>query len=438
MKSNILAALVLALILTFFAVGAVWYGQPLLRGESILLFNITISPITVSQLPNVLSVLGVIIAVLIAYIVYLIWQGDARSEHIAASLHRETIVTNAHLRQLYDRSPVPYLTLMPDGTVHNPNLAAMRLYGMTTEELQGKELFTMHPEEDLERAQSLYERFRNNVPFEREEIRIIRKDGSVRWVMMSVFMFKVPGSRDRRGLVTLVDITEQKNLDRAKTEFVSLASHQLRTPLATVKWHTELLLSGKHGTLGEKQQEYIKKMRHANQAMVDLVNLLLNVSRIEMGTLQVDIQDTDVSALIADVLEELGSQITQKSLDVRHAKEESFTTLRTDPKLLRIVIQNLVSNAVKYTPEGGTVTIALQRQEGKHAIVVSDTGYGIPPEQQSMIFTKMFRADNVRKQSTEGTGLGLYLTKSIVELLGGSISFTSELNNGTTFTVLLP
>ena len=438
MGTRILAALLLAFVLTALAVGAVMLLAPLFEGASVTLFGLTLEPVSVVAVPSVLAVLGIVIAVLVAYLAFVLRLGDERARWIAERQTREHIITTAHLRQLYDQSPVPYLTLMPDGTVHNPNVAAMRLYGMTVEELQGRTLFEMHPEEDLERARSLFARFRSNVPFEREEIRVVRKDGAIRWVMLSVFVFRTLGERGRRGLVTLADITDQKNLDRAKTEFVSLASHQLRTPLSTVKWHTDLLLSDKYGPLNGKQREHMEQVHRGNQAMVDLVDLLLNVSRIEMGTLPTDIRDTDAIALVDDVLEELSPQITQKRTDVSKHYGDGFAALRSDPKLLRIVIQNLLSNAVKYTRESGEVDVTLARESGKHAIIVRDNGYGIPPEQQAMIFTKLFRADNVRKESVDGNGLGLYLTKSIVEMLGGSISFVSELDRGTTFTVLLP
>jgi len=392
----------------------------------------------VELLFNTAVILGVSVLVLFGYIVYLLRDNIARAKRIAEYKMRDINATTAHLRRLYDESPVPYLTLLPNGTIHNPNRAAMRLYGMLVEELEGRDFFEMHPEEDSEQAQSLRARFRSHVPFEREEIRIVRKAGSARWVMLSVFLFRPPGERARHGLATLVDITEQKNLDRAKTEFVSLASHQLRTPLATVKWHTELLLSGKHGALGEKQREYVEKVRRGNQVMVDLVELLLNVSRLEMGTLSVDVQDTSVSELVQDVLEELEPQVKEKSLAIEKQYDQGFQSIQTDKRLLRIVVQNLLSNAVKYTPEHGRVVVTLARQEGHHAIIVADTGYGIPADQQLMIFSKMFRADNIRKKSVDGNGLGLYLVKSIVELLGGTISFTSELDKGSIFTVLLP
>jgi len=438
MGTRILAAIILALVLTALAVGSIVALWPIFDGEVVTIFGLTISPVSILHVPNIFAVFGVVIAVLVAYITYLVQEGGRRAKRIAKFLTHGSTITTAHLRQLYDQSPVPYVTLMPDGTIHNPNLAAMRLYGMTTEELQGRRLFEMLPEEDLEKGRSLFARFRSNVPFDREEIRIVRKDGSVLWVMLSVFLFRAHGERGRRGLVTLADITDQKNLDRAKTEFVSLASHQLRTPLSTVKWHTELLLSDKYGPLNSNQKEHMLKVRRGNQAMVDLVDMLLNVSRIEMGTLPVDIKDTNVEELIDDVLEELIPQIEQKSLVVSKHFGQGFTQIHSDPRLLRIVVQNLISNAVKYNPDQGKVDITLSNHGGKSAIIVTDTGYGIPPEQQKMIFTKMFRADNVRKKSVDGNGLGLYLVKSIVDMLGGSIGFTSELNKGTTFTVLLP
>lgn len=171
--------------------------------------------------------------------------------------------------------------------------------------------------------------------------------------------------------------------------------------------------------------------------MNELVHTLLNVSRLEMGTLPVTYEPTDMAKLCDSVLEEITpeAQATGVTLTKDYGTVLSFST---DPKLLRIVIQNLVSNGVKYTPSGGSVTLRLAQRGRNLSVTVSDTGLGIPPEARDKIFTKLYRADNARQKVPTGNGLGLYMSKAIVETLGGTISFTSETGKGTVFTITLP
>lgn len=243
------------------------------------------------------------------------------------------------------------------------------------------------------------------------------------------------------------DITKEKNIDKAKTEFVSLASHQLRTPLSTVNWYTEMLLAGDVGKVTPQQKKYLDEVYHSNQRMISLVNALLNVSRIELGTFVIEPKPTDIVKLAQSVILEQKPQIDEKKLNVVFLLGKNIPVLQADPKLLRMVVQNLLSNAVKYTPGKGKIELSLALDNEKKAVLlkISDTGYGIPKPQQDKIFTKLFRADNVREKDTEGTGLGLYIVKSIVEQSRGKIWFSSKggsasggESGGTTFYVTLP
>lgn len=239
-------------------------------------------------------------------------------------------------------------------------------------------------------------------------------------------------------VATFRDITKEQEVDRAKTEFVSLASHQLRTPLSTINWYAEMLLAGDAGELNDEQRKYLDEVYQGNQRMVDLINSLLNVSRLELGTFAIDPEDTDVIALAKSVLDEQMPQIRERSIKLTAELDRSTPRLFADPKLLRMVFQNLVSNAVKYTPMGGSVAVTVLPQGEHIAITVADTGLGIPQSEQSFIFSKLYRATNARESDTDGTGLGLYIVKSVVEQAGGTIRFESLEGKGTTFFVLLP
>lgn len=242
-------------------------------------------------------------------------------------------------------------------------------------------------------------------------------------------------------VIALRDVTKEKEIDKAKSEFVSLASHQLRTPLSTIGWYTETLLSEELGPLTKKQKEYLTEAQTANKRMIRLVNALLNVSRIEMETLTVDPEDLDVTDTAEIVLKDLAPGIQRKKLKIVKNYEGGLPRAYTDQKLLQVLFLNLLSNAVRYTPEKGKIEVSIgldPKNKNNFTIEISDTGFGIPEEEQDQIFQKLFRATNAREKSTDGTGLGLYLVKSIVDRIGGSVYFKSELNKGTTFFISMP
>ena len=236
------------------------------------------------------------------------------------------------------------------------------------------------------------------------------------------------------------DITNDREVDKAKTEFVSLASHQLRTPLSTVNWYAEMLLAGDVGGLNDKQKKYLDEVYRSNQRMVELVNALLDVSNLELGTFVIEPRSTDICKLARDVIHEQKPQIDARKIRFRFTCGRNLSSMRADPRLLRMVIQNILANSVKYTPPGGKISLSITSADKKDMLIkIADSGYGIPRRQHSKIFTKLFRADNVREKDTDGTGLGLYIVKSIVEKSGGKIWFESPRENrGTTFYVRLP
>jgi PAS domain S-box-containing protein len=277
---------------------------------------------------------------------------------------------------------------------------------------------------------------------------LVRKDGHKIPVADSAAPVKNATGQIIGCVVVFRDVTHERDVDKAKTEFVSLASHQLRTPLSTISWYAEMLLAGDAGKITEDQKKYLDEIYRGNKRMVELVNALLNVSRLELGTFVVEPEPTDVIKLAQSVVGEQKPQIEANKLKLSQMYADNLPMLNADPKLLRIVFQNLLSNAVKYTPAEGSIKLSVTKAEdpadakalaGKQlSIIVADTGYGIPKNQQDKIFSKLFRADNVREHDTEGTGLGLYMVKAIVDHSGGKIWFESQENKGSTFYVMLP
>ncbi len=227
-------------------------------------------------------------------------------------------------------------------------------------------------------------------------------------------------------------------LDRLKTEFVSLASHQLRTPLTAINWYAESLLSETAGTLNPKQKQYISELYGGGQRMASLISDLLKVSSLDLGTYRPDISPVDISRTLSPIVHDLQPQIDQKHIELDVSIDPQVPVMNADKHFLTAVLQNLVSNSVKYTRKNGRITVHVTKQRQNIIIQVSDNGMGIPEEQQAQIFKKLFRADNAQKLDPNGTGLGLYIVRSMVRHMGGKVWFRSVENKGTDFFVKLP
>lgn len=226
---------------------------------------------------------------------------------------------------------------------------------------------------------------------------------------------------------------------KQRSEVISLASHQLRTPLTSIKWYSEKLLKGESGEeLTPKQKKYIGEVYQGNERMINLVRNLLNVSRIEMSALVINPKPTDIGKLIKEVIKEQTLFIQEKKHEVVVDIPEGLPKISTDPELVRMIFQNLFGNAIEYTPSGGKITCAAEKKDNKMIIGIKDTGIGIPEKQQSQIFQKLFRGDNAVREHSGGTGLELYITKAMVDALLGKIWFKSQEGKGTTFWVALP
>ena len=251
-------------------------------------------------------------------------------------------------------------------------------------------------------------------------------------------------------VIVFRDITKEKETDKAKSEFISVASHQLKTPATIVSLYSEMLLSGKDEVATLKQKEYINEIRGANQRMIDIVNTLLNVSRIEMGIFSADPASVDVIEIFENAIKDMRTNLEEKNITLQQEYGGLKYIIPIDKLLLNIVFSNLISNSIRYSDIVGAISVKVLKvkkddkiggkiiKENSLLVSVSDSGCGIPLNQQDKIFTKFFRSDNARSKHADGTGLGLYIVKSILDHIGGDVWFSSKENEGTIFYFTIP
>lgn len=251
----------------------------------------------------------------------------------------------------------------------------------------------------------------------------------------------VPMIREEKAgetLVILHDITREKRVERMKTEFVSIAAHQLRTPLSEIKWTLNTLLEEELGELTEEQEEYIRETYDSNERMIGLIKDLLNVTRIEEGKYVYEPEVTSLENLAREVLGKLSSRIDKKDINLVFDEPTQPTSIKVDVEKVKLALKNLIDNAIRYSPDQGRIVVTIKQKEKVVQCSVKDNGIGIPEKQQDRIFNKFFRASNATRKQTEGSGLGLFITKNIIEAHGGQIWFKSEPGKATTFWFTLP
>jgi PAS domain S-box-containing protein len=318
------------------------------------------------------------------------------------------------------------------------NPLAEEYLGLKEENLMGKSI------EDLsssEQTKALVE------AFEISDTAIIKKVFRKEFLLKKDFHLEITtvplimDSQPKGNLVVLHDITREKNIEKMKTEFVSISAHQLRTPLSAIKWTLKMILDGDAGEINPMQKEVLDKSYASNERMINLVNDLLNVSRIEEGRFLYKPEPAQMEDMIQTTVDTLQEEAKRRGLNLIFIREKDMLPpIKMDKEKMKLAVDNLINNALKYnTVKGGKIEISINKANDKEAqIMVKDNGLGIPASQQARIFTKFFRGDNVVRLEVDGSGLGLYTTKNIIETHGGRIWFESEQGKGTTFFFTLP
>jgi PAS domain S-box-containing protein len=244
------------------------------------------------------------------------------------------------------------------------------------------------------------------------------------------------GDEETAGWVAAMqDVTHLKELDELKTDFINAVSHDLRSPLSGILIATHLVTQT--GEVNEKQREFLATIEQRVASMTELIDDLLDVARIEAG-IDMELEPCVVAPIINQVVSQLEEQIHNKQLQVDVETDVKLSPVMGNSRRIRQVLANLISNAIKYTPEGGQITVGAESNHEEIVVSVHDTGMGIPLADQPHIFDKFYRVDRPEISNIQGTGLGLAITRSIVEKLGGRIWVQSELHVGSTFLFTLP
>jgi signal transduction histidine kinase/CheY-like chemotaxis protein/PAS domain-containing protein len=239
-------------------------------------------------------------------------------------------------------------------------------------------------------------------------------------------------------VVVMRDVTTENEIAQMKNEFVSTVSHELRTPLTSIKGYVDLILDGDAGEINEIQKEFLSIVKENSDRLVQLINDMLDISRIESGRIHLKVEPQYVPDLIDGVVDTFQAVVSQTGRELRLSVPADLPLAAADADRVRQVLVNLLSNALKYSPEGGDVSVIAEETNGMVRISVADEGLGISDEDQRLLFTKFYRVDSAMTREIGGTGLGLSICKSIIELLGGEIGVDSELGKGSTFWFTLP
>jgi len=312
------------------------------------------------------------------------------------------------------------------------NPAACRVFQVDKNDILGKKIDDFSNFEKL--SNLFYLLGREIKEYFKKELEINRD------LILEVTSIPVKEKGDKIGsLVILHNVTREKMIEKMKTEFVSISAHQLRTPLSEINWSLEVLGSEKIGKLTEGQKEVLKKAHHSNKRILNLVDDLLNVVKIEEGRRVYDLVSTDFENIVQSVIKLYQEKIRSKQIKFEfQVPNKKLPKVNVDAKKIFLVIQNLLENAISYNVVGGMITISLENKGKEIEFSIADSGIGIPENEHKNVFQKFFRAENALKKETDGNGLGLFIVKNIIEAHNGKVWFESVKDRGSTFYFSLP
>jgi PAS domain S-box-containing protein len=363
-----------------------------------------------------------------------------------AELYQDVTKSKAYIENLVENAADLIITTDLDDRILTWNRGAAVLFGYGKDEVIGKHLSILLPPERFHELEEMRAKVEISGGLRDIEVRSKRKDGAMIYLSLSVSPIRDVEGKIVGFLRIAKDITEKKryerrlkDLDKMKSDFVSNVSHELKTPLTSIKGSVDNMLDGLTGALNEKQIRYLARIKSNTDRLSRLINDLLDLSRIEAGRVEVRRASLLLTALAEEVAEHLKQLAAEKLIRIEVPPPDPQMTVWADRDKVTQVLMNLIGNAVKFTPQDGKVTVAIEKNGNDYIqISIADNGPGIRPEEADKIFSKFYQVANVDKQKPQGSGLGLAISKALVEMHGGKIWVESKLGRGSTFYFTLP
>ncbi len=345
--------------------------------------------------------------------------------------------SEARIRSIFDNMLGGLVTLREDGTIDMVNPSAERMFGYKTYELAGRHFSELLPQVPADEREGLMQIALKKTLGRVTEWEARKKDGTLFPVELSLFEFHTPEGRSFAGNVR--DISQRREVDRLKREFVSMVSHELRTPLTSIRGALGLLAEGGLGSGVPEQAKQLIDVAFKNSGRLGrLVDDILDMDKLEAGKMVFRMRPLPIVPIVEQAIAANAAYAAELGVSFALTGTATGARVQADPDRLSQVLANLLSNAAKFSPEGDTVEISVERTAGVIRIAVRDRGPGIPDAFRSEIFSKFAQADNASARRKGGTGLGLSISKAFIEKMGGRIDFISAEGCGTTFFFELP
>ena len=346
----------------------------------------------------------------------------------------------ARLRNMFEHAVDGLITIDGNGTIQSSNPACEKLFAFRPQELVGKNISLLMPEFNGDPRQHVLKQYLNAVQGKvsgmGRELEGRRKDGTLFSIELLVSQFEAGGEPLFSAVVR--DITGRKQVERMKNEFISVVSHELRTPLTSIRGAIGLLTSGRESALPQRTMELLKIAQRNSELLMVLINDILDIEKLESGTMKLTLQPVELGKLLADSVRANSAYAARFEVTIKLRVEDDLPMVVADPDRLMQVVANLLSNAAKFTRPGTMVDVRAGKKGDRVRISVRDHGPGIPDEYKGILFDKFFQADPSNSRERAGTGLGLSIARHFTRLMNGEIDFTSQLGKGATFFVDLP
>lgn len=298
----------------------------------------------------------------------------------------------------------------------------------------------IHPDDALKTQEAISNWFESDSESWKLEYRFMKADGTYVDVIDRSVVKRNDKGEPMTMVGSLLDVTRQKQLDKVKDEFISLVSHQLRTPLTAIRLYSDMLSNGLYGTLSEKQKQPVQNIADASVRLINLVGSILDISKIELGHIVSEPTKVNMKDLLLSHIEEITPLMDAKNIEMRFEYDDSIKNVAIDTTIFGQILHNLLANSIRYSKQEGKswIRVSFSRNDDGYLLSVKDNGIGIPLASKPYIFNRFFRAPNAMATDQQGTGLGLYMIKLMSEAAGCKVWFNTRENKGTTLYVQLP